>query len=401
MRIAIATVTVGACLSTLLVCPACTTLSKLSKDDAREVSLAEFAGEATAETIDPSEATSEVTPTDTIISAAPPALSERPAPQRPGDSVVVDSLVGQVNGRPVFADEFLEPLSDRLRAEARDKTGRARAEAFRYIINLNLETVIENELILAEAEAGLTPEQQMGLFALLRGWREEMIRQGRTRSAVESNLRAEMGIGLEEYLDNQKKALLVRELARRRVEPRVIVSWRDVEREYQRRYEEFNPPASVTLARIRLHATAQGELVEQTKTRLAAGDEFAAIATELGFADGGRWATFPLGPNGLAGLEVGPEIRTALEGLEVGGTTDPIEIGPTVLWLHIQEMTATTSRDLYDPEVQRLLIADIQGRRREEEWNRYIASLLDRGIFDELDEMADRLYEIAMERYGR
>ena len=44
---------------------------------------------------------------------------------------------------------------------------------------------------------------------------------------------------------------------------------------------------------------------------------------------------------------------------------------------------------------------DIRKRRNKQEWDRYVNSLLDRGIYDELDDMADRLYRIALLRYGR
>ena len=54
-----------------------------------------------------------------------------------------------------------------------------------------------------------------------------------------------------------------------------------------------------------------------------------------------------------------------------------------------------------DPQVQRRLGEDIRKRRNKQEWDRYVNSLLDRGIYDELDDMADRLYRIALLRYGR
>ena len=36
---------------------------------------------------------------------------------QPGDRVIVDSLVGEVNGRPIFADEFLALLNGRKRGQ--------------------------------------------------------------------------------------------------------------------------------------------------------------------------------------------------------------------------------------------------------------------------------------------
>ena len=51
--------------------------------------------------------------------------------------------------------------------------------------------------------------------------------------------------------------------------------------------------------------------------------------------------------------------------------------------------------------VQRLLAQDLFQRRSAEEWQRYERSLFEEGIFDELNDMADRLLEIALQRYVR
>ena len=83
-------------------------------------------------------------------------------PTKPGESVIVDSLVGHVNGRPIFADEFLEPIEDRLLRASEETIGIQREQVFMMIINDWLREVVLNELILAVAQASLTEQQQMG-----------------------------------------------------------------------------------------------------------------------------------------------------------------------------------------------------------------------------------------------
>ncbi len=195
---------------------------------------------------------------------------------------------------------------------------------------------------------------------------------------------------------------MVEELRRRKIDPRVIVSWRDIEREYLRRYDEFNPPAAVTLALIRLHTVDQAELIEQVQDRLSGGESFAAIAEELGFSGGGVWATFRMGPGGITDIDVTDQIKGVLAGLEEGRTSEPFAQGPSTLWLHVVSLQRPPARSLYeDPQVQRILRNEIHRRRGEEQWKRYINSLLEHGIDDELAVMEDRLYEIALQRYGR
>jgi hypothetical protein len=322
-------------------------------------------------------------------------------PTEPGEPIVVDSLVGHVNGRPIFADDFLLPIEDRLLRAAEETYGVEQQMAFRKIILDWLRDVVTNELLLAEAEASLSSEEQRGLFAWLRMMYDEEIRRGGgTRSGAERRQRSS-GSDLDEYLGEQKNMVLIDQLQRQKIQPRVIVAWRDIEREYARRYDDFNPPATVTLARVRLNTVTQTAQIEAVTQRLAAGEPFADIADELGFADGGLWETFEMGPGGVTDIEVSPPMKAALEGLDQGDTSKPFELGSGTLWLHVVEVKRPECRSIYDPVVQLGLRNIILARRANAEWTRYVNSLLERGVYDELDEMAERLYQIALLRYGR
>ncbi len=381
---------------------------------ARPVSLAEFARPRTAS----DDAKTKTRPADAEPAADPAQTlgtdnsgefqalldqSARPALwlAEPGDRIIVDSLVGEVNGRPIFADEFLQEIEDRLLRAAEELSGSERQAAFRLIVNALLRDKVLNALILSEAEASLSIEQQMGLFAFIQSLQEETIRQhSRSRAETERALASEGG--LDEYLKHRKEVVMVEELRRRKIDPRVIVSWRDIEREYLRRYDEFNPPAAVMLALIRLHTVKQAELIEQVQDQLGGDESFATIAEELGFPDGGVWATFKMGPGGITDIDVSDQIKGVLAGLEDGQTSERFTQGPWTLWLHVVSLERPPARSLYeDPQVQRILRNEIHRRRGEEQWNRYINSLLERGIYDELDVMAKLLYEIAIERYGQ
>lgn len=384
----------------------------------RPVTLAEFAKPKGTAAGEPQRALNENPPQATAgpVSAADlseevagPVSDDDPAPRavlrftRPGQRIIVDSLVGEVNGRPIFADEFLEPIEERLRRAAEQTSGPQREVVLRAIVTSWLRDVVLDALILAEAEASLTVAQQQGLFALIRNWQEEVIRRGGgTRFGIESSLRQEGYGTLKDYMRRQEELLLVNELRRRKIKPRVIVSWRDIEREYQRRYDEFNPPATVTLARIRLSNEDQADLITQVKHRLAGGESFAEIADELGFPNGGVWETFKMGDGGISDIEVSEQMKADLAGLGPGQTSEPFTQGSATVWLNIVSVDRPPGITLYDdPQVQRRLGEDIRKRRNKQEWDRYVNSLLDRGSYNELDDMAERLYRIALLRYGR
>jgi len=336
-----------------------------------------------------------------FVPAGDEGSAGRAAVMEPGDRVIVDSLVGQVNGRPIFADEFFDPIEDQLIAEAEGRTRHEFALAAREIVLKELNEVVRNALFRAAAAAGLTPEQKQGLFYWFRNVQEQVIAGfGGTESQAEQQL-AQEGTTLEAYMQEKKDRTLIRKLILEKLQPRIIVSWRDIETEYKRRYAQYHPPAKVTLARIRLSTTRQAEQVEQVKQRLAAGEPFAEIGESLNQRRS-ILGTFDVGEGGMTDIEIKDEkIRAQLADLAGrGDTTAPFEIGGYTWWIHVVELEQEPGRSLYDPEVQRELRAYLLNLRGFEEQNRYTDALLQKGIYDEIDEMAERLLTIAILRYG-
>ncbi len=374
-------------------------------DDAREVSLAEFAQPMAHDPLGSAGRSSRAA--DVAASDGPivwfDELEQREVlrPARPGDVVIVDSLVGHINGRPMFADEFLQPIEDRLLRAAEQTRGPELDEVFLNIIEDWLQEVVFNELILAEAEASLSEQEQMGLFAMLNNVYDEEIRKGRgTKSGAETRRRRE-GDELNQYVGKQKDIVLIRHLRDAKIRSRVVVTWRDIEREYARSYEDFNPASTVTLARIRLQTAAQAQLIEDVTARIEAGEAFLQIAEDLDVYNGGLLEPFDMGPAGITDIDVRDVSKDALKGLTEGDTTRPYRIGGNTLWLHVVSVDRPESLSIYEPRIQNGLRNALHARRSQIEWNRYIQSLLEDGVHDDIEAMSDRLFEIAVMRYGR
>jgi len=121
---------------------------------AREVALAEFsrAPEGTTEreraptvpteTAEPER--EDATPESPADASGLPQLGAGPSSEdawfgpEPGTRIIVDSLVGQVNGRPIYADTFFQPIRDQLRAIARRTTQREFLEQAQEVITQHL-----------------------------------------------------------------------------------------------------------------------------------------------------------------------------------------------------------------------------------------------------------------------
>jgi len=339
-----------------------------------------------------------------VVAPAPAAASfegrSLGRPVRPGEAVLIESVIGQISGTPIFADRFFEPIEDQLIALARSGDRTAFAQAASRVVVERIREVSRNQLYLAEAESTLTVDERKGLFFYMRRIEEQLkSAAGGQDSASDERIRKETGLTREEQVQAMRDSGLIQKLIQEKVSPRIIVSWRDVEREYARRSDEFNAPSSVTLSRIQLSKTTQAEQIEQVKQRLAAGEEFAVIAGSVGEANKGHWNTFVAGPGGVDDLvDLREDLKAAIAGLTEGQTSAPVEVGDRVWWIHIDKVEQGQVKSIY--EVQRSLYNELRDRRAYEEFVRYTDSLFQNGIYDDLEMMTQRLIRIAIVRYG-
>lgn len=316
--------------------------------------------------------------------------------------MLVDSLIGQINGRPIFADAILEPIEDQLIAESNNLDPVQFRRKARKIVTEFMHFVVKNELFLSQAESSLSSQEQQGLLFMLRSMREQEIAKigGGSLEEAERTLQRDEGMSLEEHLALQKDKILLERLVRQQIMSRVIVSWRDIEREYERHYDEFNPPATVTLSRIRLPSD-QKDRIDEVIEKLAAGEDFGDVAEWVGMNDRGLMDTFKMGPGGLTDIELNEDYKPFLAGLEVGDTTEGFVVRSRMMWLHVTSIDQPEARSVYDDDVQLDIRDRILGRRFRQEQARYMSELLEKSTLDELNEMVERVLQIAIRRYGQ
>ncbi len=339
-------------------------------------------------------------------SPAPTAAAGGSRGLRAGDAFVVDALVGQINGRPIFAGEFFEPIGDQLRAMGRDAANRTEfATAALPVIRVSLRRRVDEALYLAEAEAALSPEEQQGLRFWLREIQDVTVaRRGGSRAEADRRLRETENRSLEEEVEFRRNAGLQSKLIRDRILPRVIVSKYDIEREYQRRFDEFNPPPSTLVQRLILRGEDEAAVAEVTG-RLERGDSMLEVAAELAADGRGRLSdigTFALQPSQLAASEAVSEVfRRYAEGWKAAGDwSGPVTGGRSTWWIFVAEVRQAPGRPVHDEIVQRQLKSELEQRRMSRELARYEDQLRRESIVGEEQEMLEVLMEIAMRRYG-
>lgn len=317
-----------------------------------------------------------------------------------GVSYPIDGLVGQINGRPVYADDFLVPLEDRiLRIVAEIPEPDSRFE-IRRLVTARFREYVDSELIIAEAESNLSPEMQQGVFAWLQNLQEETItNRGGTRETATTSIEEEFGLSIEEFMAQRRSLALASDLLQKRVKPRAIVSWRDVEQAYRLNEVEYNPPPEILIGRIRLHRERKAEEFATAQAAFEAGQTFEQVVQTLGLPDRGQWLDLELPPDGISGTSLASPVKSRLENIDVGQASESLEQGSYTSWFTILEIKRPKGRSIYDPEVQLSLENELSGIRFAKEQNRYLTSLRDQWVADAIENMRVRLIKIAEARY--
>ncbi len=321
----------------------------------------------------------------------------------PGQRWPVDSLIGQINGKPLYANDFLSTREDRIRTIV---SGPDRAKAyqeFRQMLDDAFEQFVNNQLVISEAEGAIPDEAKEGLLAWMRDLQEkEIANRGGSRAEAQQSIEEEFpGTTIEEFMQRQKNEILASDLMRRRIRPRTIVSWRDIERLYTKNYLVYNPPPTLGLGRIAIMKTDTVK-VEQVKALFASGKSYSEVATELNLPNGGLWREMKLGPKGIDGeADLVDEMKERIKTLKEGVVDGPVEGRAQVTWMTLLPSKQAPARSIFDPTLQLQLRRQLENERFGMEQFHYLQSIRTRWIAEDLTAMRSRLVQFALERYWR
>jgi hypothetical protein len=351
-----------------------------------------------------SEAMEGVLDVSTIPGPPPEAARQELPPRSAAAAIVLDSKVGEINGRPIFASAFLEPLDGRLRAaalEARGDMGKWQRSATQVIRDA-LQREIWDELLLAEAHASMPREhKEIGLRAFMQQFQEEMARRNQgSIAAADERLRREEGLSLDEKTRQELDKQLIHAHLVQRVTPRIHISTRDQRDFYERNFDRFNPPGDATLRLIRVPASNE-DGIAAVRAALESGVPFAEAASldanTFNRTGGGVYTVKIQGPQEEAEfITIGP-VNDAARTLREGDHAGPIEVDGAVWWVMLERVDRPETKSFYEAqlEISRLL----SNQRSHLEEQRYINQLLDKGSYTDLEEMGQRLLDIATARY--
>jgi hypothetical protein len=347
----------------------------------------------------------------------------------------VDEVVGNINGKPVYASVFLitgsstvTALGQRLQRQS-ELMGREEWMTFAAReISRAVNSFVEDELLRAEAIGSLKPEEKQGLLAFIDRAQRELERQsGGSRAATERRLMEEKGMTLDEWRRQREDTELIRYELGNRIFQRINVSRRDIAQRYQQLSAEYNKPPLATYRLIQVSKGSSADIA--TITQLLSTQGFEAAAKSKANlnkpAEGGlepRELPRPVEPapllvqqaeaiepksqaeakpdpkaeNKLPQLFNNPKLNEAANALKVGETAGPIELTASVAWIRLDSIEDRTV-SLYDAQLS--IEELIRTQRVERERGRFVKKLSGRASDETVRDIVVRLLEIATERY--
>jgi len=319
---------------------------------------------------------------------------------RVGQRWLVESLIGQINGRPIFAEEIFKQIEAAVLLASQDPNPESARTQVDALVRRAFRQQVESELILAEAESRLSPEMKVGLLGWLRDLQETTIAQrGGNRASAEEALRDEMQMSVEEFVTFRKNAELTRDILRRKVEPRVVVSWRDVERLYRQRHAAYEPDPIYRLGRIRLAKEQQADKIEIVKRMITEKKTFTEIADAVGTPEHGMWRAVTVTDGKMMVSDMTNDLQKLIAPLQPGMISEPLDARTSMTWFAVISEEIPPRMSIFDTDLQLSLRGELQGTQERLEQARYIQSLQKRWLGASITKMEIRLVQIARERY--
>lgn len=317
------------------------------------------------------------------------------------DPRFVQAKVGDINGRAVYAADFLFPIEARLKAEAKKKKRDEWMQFAGRLIASRLQGIIQDELIMAEARESFTPEQRKGFFAFVENMRANLYSEnGGSRAAANKKLFEDQGMDETEWLRDQESRQLIQFQYMQMISRKTVVSWREIQQLYYRDYDKYHPAPKAVFHVITV-TTSKADHVAAITDALAAGEDFDAIAArpenEYKRATAGLQEVTFDGDQASAEFFGPKELNEPARSLPPGKWVGPITWGEKLAWIYLERIEQRLPSSLYAEQLN--LEHDIREQKKKEALMKYLDRVRARTTITDEGEMTRRLLEIAAERY--
>ena len=311
--------------------------------------------------------------------------------------VTVDAMVGQVNGRALYASELLDPIKKVLGSLGRKGLSprQMRFELHREV-NRRIEEYIFNALLVAEARRDLEDGALRGVEYMVGQQRSELVRLHGNGSPT----KADLGLGgngdgraMEYELKRYRERIVIRNYMHSKVWIDINVRRKDIERYYFNHQNKFNRPANWLVRFIKISNLSDADRIDGL---LVSGTPFAEVTKDKANEFGAGEQEIP------GGKLFDPGLTEKVSQLKPGEHTGRVAIkGPrqqTVYWwVYVGKIDDSESKSL--SEAQRKIYLLLINQQRTQLQAKLRMRLLKQISLEERERMLLALLEVAKSRY--
>ena len=310
---------------------------------------------------------------------SPLLASTRPTVIAPPQYLVLGSVVANVNGSPIYANEVLQLTAPLLRARARDLD----AARFRQLATRELkqqrDNLIKDELEYAAAQRNTNADEAREAAQRTYLLRERLVSQAGGSLEMARSLAREEGNDFDTMLAKQERQTLVALYYRKKIFPRVSLTVDEMRRYYEQNLtRSFTTPATATLRVVRVDVAdaggdAQAQVrIEDARRRLAGGENPDAVSDDFNRSGLLRDRKGLVGPVSKGSYAIA-ELDDAVWRTPAGRVTPAVRSGNAYYVALVSDRAEEVVRPFDDAEVQRQItdairnakIAEIQTKARD------------------------------------
>jgi peptidyl-prolyl cis-trans isomerase SurA len=206
------------------------------------------------------------------------------------------------------------------------------------------------------------------------------------------------GMTIADLRRNVEKSFLLTEVQRSEIGSKLQITEEEAKQYYQSHQQEFVTPATVTLREIFIEGAdgaAAEEKASATRERLASGEDFGKVASEVSSAaskaNGGL-----IGPLQLADLS--QSLQDTLKKMKPGDITQPIKTAKGYQILKLETMAQSTVQPF--DSVRDVVAEKVYGSRQRIELQRFLSRIRNQAIIEWKNEELKKAWEqqIALEK---
>ena len=317
-------------------------------------------------------------------------------------SFTMDAMVGQVNGRPIYASEVLKPNEeDYIRLGKRLRKDLFRIEATK-IIRDRIKDIVFTTLLIGESEGDLNENERFGLNQMMTRRREELIRKHGKGSITiaDATLKEKTGKSLEETLATARQVTMVNRYLRKKLLPEIHVSRKDIENYYRDHPEKFNTAGARELRVIR--ATKKTDTT-RIAAKLKEGLPFEEVAKDKGNTLYRSAGGLMSGKHPGNSVFKDDAVNQAMVKLKQGERSPKVVVkrgdAEEYWWVYIESLSEAKSVTLRESQTK------IRDLLRTQQYQRlsmaYREEVFANGSYNSVDQMVKDLVEVAVSRYAQ